>query len=323
MNLPKLSVVIPTYNEELAIEENVQKLTEYLNNLQRNLSSGLREWEVVLVNDGSTDSTLSIMQKLAASESRVKVVSYLPNRGRGYALKNGFKAATGDYIVATESDLNWGAEIIGKFVEELNKGGVDVVIASPHMKGGGMENVPFLRWLLSRAGNIIFSLAFPGKFTMVTGMTRAYRREVLDSLDLEADDKELHVEILQKAIDLGFKIKEIPAVLRWKKSEPGLKVRKSHFKLKSISKHLLLVFSVRPFLLFALFGFPMIGAGLVFGLYLLKLSLAGVAVSGRPMLFAAVLFLIVGVQTLIFGFIANQNRALRRQIVRAQKFLKK
>ena len=158
---------------------------------------------------------------------------------------------------------------------------------------------------------------------MVTGMTRGYRREVLDSLDLEADDKELHVEILYKAIDLGFKIKEIPAILRWKKPEPGVRVRKSHFKLKSISKHFLLVFSVRPFLLFAIFGFPMIGLGLIFSIYLLNLSLAGVAVSGRPMLFAAILFILVGLQTLIFGFIANQNRALRRQLVRLRGEIKR
>lgn len=317
-NLPKVSVVVPTYNEELAMAENIRAFLSALQDLQKKIQHQIREWELVLVNDGSTDKTLSLMEEAAKTEPRIKIVSYLPNRGRGHAIKKGIRAATGDYIIVTESDLTWGAEIIYRFVEELNKNEADIIVASPHMKGGKMENVPFLRWALSYFGNKIFSFALPGKFTMVTGMTRAYRREVLDSLDLESDDKELHVEMLYKALDLGFKVKEIPATLRWKQAKPGQKVRKSHFKLRMIASHLLLSFFVRPFLLFGTSGLFLIGLGAAAGFYLLVVSFSGTPVAGRPLLVFAALSIIVGIQILAFGFLASQNRALKRQLSRIQ-----
>lgn len=312
--MKKISVVIPVYNEETAIVGNIQRVVAALEGLSR-------DWELVLVNDGSTDGTLARMKSATEANPHIRLVSYDRNRGRGFAMKTGFKNASGDYIITTESDLNWGSEIIGRFAAELDKDDADIIIASPHMKGGSMENVPFLRWLLSYAGNLIFSFAFPGSFTMVTGMTRGYRREVLDTLDLEANDKELHVEILYKAIDLGYRAREIPAVLRWQKAAPGVVVRKSHFKIGQIVKHLMLSFLIRPFLLFGIIGISMLVVGAVLGLYLLGVSLAGMPVAGRPMLFASVLFIIIGLQILLFGFLANQNRDLKRQLVRIYRNL--
>jgi dolichol-phosphate mannosyltransferase len=311
----KISVVAPMYNEELAIKENVRKLVYVLEELER-------PWELVLVNDGSTDKTLEIVQRLAQQEERIKLISYQPNRGRGFALKMGFQAAQGDYIIATESDLNWGTEIIKRFVEKLDTGDADIVIASPHMKGGKMVNVPFLRWLLSYLGNKIFASAFTEKLTMMTGMTRGYRKEVLHSLELESSGKDLHVEILSKASDLGYKIIEIPTILKWKKKEKGVEVRKSHFKMKSIYKHLILSIEVRPYLLFGSVGFTLIVVGGVAGLYLLNIWLSGEPVGARPMLFFSVLSIIIGVQVLLFGFLATQGRDTKRQLVRIQKLLK-
>ena len=229
----KLSVVIPTYNEELAIAGNAR---EMVGSIQKYTD----DYELIFVNDGSTDKTLAELQGLAAIYPKIKVVSYAPNRGRGFALRSGFEAAKGDFVVATESDLNWGSDIIVRLARRLEAGGADIVIASPHMKGGGMENVPIARWFLSWAGNKIFSLVLPGHWTMVTGMTRGYSGEVLQTLKLESYGKELHVEIISKALGAGFHIVEIPATLRWKKPEPGEIVRKSHFKLQSIWTHLVL-----------------------------------------------------------------------------------
>jgi dolichol-phosphate mannosyltransferase len=312
----KISVVIPTYNEEIAIKENSEKLVQALEALNR-------PWELIFVNDGSTDATLALLEGEAQRTNQIKIVSYHPNKGRGFALKMGFQAATGDYVIATESDLNWGTDIIARFVEVLDSGDAEVVVASPHTKGGKMENVPFLRWLLSYLGNKIFARAVPGKLTMITGMTRGYKREVLDSLELESSGKELHVEILSKAIDLGYRVKEIPAILRWKKATTEVRVRKSNFNFKSIWRHLMLSFETRPYLLFGGFGIFFIILGVIAGIYLLQVSLTGEdAVSGRPLLFFSVLSIIVGVQGFVFGFLATQNRDTKRQLVRLQKLIK-
>jgi glycosyltransferase involved in cell wall biosynthesis len=310
----KISVVIPCFNEELAIRENVGEVVKTLKVLER-------PWELIIVNDGSTDGTLPILQSLERENHSIRVISYAENRGRGFALKLGFRSATGDYVIATESDLNWGSEIIVRFIKELDKGEADIVIASPHLRPGRMENVPFSRWLLSYLGNKIFSVAFPGRLTMVTGMTRGYKKEVLDSIDFESNDKDLHVEILWKALDLGYKVIELPAVLRWKKATPGKPVRKSHFKPQSIIKHLLLTFNVRPYLLFSFFAVLLFVIAGMFGTYLFRESQT-VGVAGRPLLFVTILLILIGFQMLVFGFLATQNRDTKRQLVRIQKLLK-
>lgn len=306
-------MVVPSYQEGLAIEPNIERLVAALEQLDGS-------WELLIVNDGSTDDSLEKMQRAAAKDPRIRVLSYPVNRGRGHALRTGFAAATGDFVVATESDLNWGTDIVGQLVAALEKTGADVVIASPHAPGGGMENVPFVRWFISWAGNKVFGLAFPG-VTMATGMTRGYRREVLESLDLESDDKELHVEILYKALDLGFRVAEIPATLAWKKPEKGEKVRKSHFKSRMLMSHLLLSFGIRPFILYGTIGLLMGLFGLLAIGYLYSVSFSGHPVGGRPLFTVATLSILVGAQIILFGFLANQNRALRRQMLRIQRDL--
>jgi len=310
--MKKISIVIPIYNEEVTIEKNVRLVLKALDD-------HCRDAELVLVNDGSTDSTLETIQRLAESDKRIEVISYGKNRGRGYALKRGFKQAVGDYIITTESDLNWGSDIILRFAEELDNDEADIIVASPHMKGGKMVNVPFFRWFLSYMGNKVFALTMPQAMTMSTGMTRGYKREVLDVLDLESEGKELHIEILDKAFDLGFYVKEIPATLNWEREEPSITMRKSHFKLGMILNHLLLSISMKPFLLFGGVGFLMIGLGAIGGIYLLILSIIGTPVSGRPLLIFSSVMVIMGLQMLLFGFLACQNRGICRQLSRIQK----
>ena len=75
------------------------------------------------------------------------------------------------------------------------------------MPGGGVQNVPFHRLWISKLGNKMLRLAMPNRIYTSTGIFRAYRRKVLDSLELESDGKEIHLEILSKAIALGFRVK--------------------------------------------------------------------------------------------------------------------
>ncbi|MCP4396642.1 MAG: glycosyltransferase family 2 protein, partial [bacterium] len=201
----ELSIISPMYNEENNIEDTVQEIRQVLSEYQK-------PWELILVNDGSTDRTLAVARSLAEQYDNISVVSYNVNRGRGYALRNGFARAKGCFIISIESDLSWNTggimDILRKFEENPT---VDVVLGSPYMKGGRVENVPFRRLAISKFGNKILGMAMQGNFTMVTQMFRGYRREVLVALELEADRKEIHLEILSKAIAAGFRVVEIPA----------------------------------------------------------------------------------------------------------------
>jgi glycosyltransferase involved in cell wall biosynthesis len=304
------------YNEAGAIERNVLALLA-------ELAGQGGDWELIVVDDGSLDDSRAIVARLAETRPRLRLVSYAPNRGRGYALRQGFKAARGDLVVTTESDLSWGPEIVTRLIAALRATGRDLVIASPHGPGGGMVNVPRHRVWLSRYGNRLLTLATGQGLTMVSGMTRGYRRRVIDSLYLEQDGKEIHLEIVAQAIALGFSIAEIPAVLRWEEQPPGKPARKSSFRAGSlIWSHLSFTFSQKPFLLLGSVGLGLGIVGLALELYLFTGSLLlGIRAGGRPLLIMATLFVIAGLQVLLFAFTANQVAEQRRLLLQIRNRL--
>lgn len=304
----ELSIVSPMYNEEANIEGTVQEI-------RRVLQDYPHPWELILVNDGSTDRTLEVAYRLSEAYDNISVLSYPVNRGRGYALRTGFTQAQGRYIITIESDLSWDAEgirqILKKFDEDVT---VDIVLGSPYMKGGRTENIPFTRLAISKLGNKLLGLAMKGNLHMVTQMFRGYRREVIESLELEADRKEFHLEILSKALAAGFHAVEIPAVLKWRAGGTST----FRFRATSIS-HLLFSFYEKPALLFGVVGLLFGGIGLLIGLYVIWLWQQQTLNPVRPLMTLLVLFLLSGVQLAAFGFIGTQIAALRKEIIKIQR----
>jgi glycosyltransferase involved in cell wall biosynthesis len=236
-----ISVVCPFYNEAEIIEQAVGKLLDHLSSLDG-------DWELIVVNDGSTDNSYEIVQRMAKECANLRVLGYPYNRGRGYALRTGIAAALGDLIVTTEIDLSWGENIVHELVEAMRKWpDTDIVVASPHLPGGGYKNVPSKRVWLSRIGNRMIRACMSNAVTMNTGMTRAYRRNVIQSLPLSEDEKEFHLEVILKVTAFGFKIREIPAVLEWKE----YKHRGHRVKRKSSSQVNRLIVSHSLFSIFA------------------------------------------------------------------------
>ena len=303
----ELSVIIPIFNEEEAIANTIKAVVSELDSLQI-------DWELVLVNDGSTDDTLSICQKSVEGNKRIKVVDYSPNRGRGYALRSGFKGTRGEKVITIDADLTYSPEHISKIWKELKKKEADVIVGSPYMKGGKTINVPFKRLLISRFGNILLGYAFPGKIKTITCVLRGYRKEVLDSLELESDGKEIHLEILSKAIALGYRVKEIPAVLT------GRERGRSKFRFKATSvSHLLFSFYQKPMIIFGFSGLCMLGAGLILGIMFIVQRYMGTLNPTRPLYILMILLLLGGIQMLSFGFIANQIGVIKKEIYKIQK----
>jgi dolichol-phosphate mannosyltransferase len=304
----ELSIISPMYNEEENIEGTVQEI-------RRVLADYEKPWELILVNDGSTDRTLEVATQIAAQYQNISVVSYPLNRGRGYALRTGFAHANGRLLITIESDLSWNAECIlemlKKFDEDIT---IDVVLGSPYMKGGRTENIPFTRLAISKPGNKILGLAIKGNLNMVTQMFRGYRREVIDALELESDDKEIHLEILSKAIAAGYRVVEIPAVLKWRAKGT------SKFKLRATSiSHLLFSFYEKPALLFGLIGLSLAIIGLMIGIYIIILWQRQMLNPMRPLMTLLILFVLSGIQLAAFGFIGTQIAMLRKEIIKVQR----
>jgi dolichol-phosphate mannosyltransferase len=306
--LVDLSIVIPMFNEAENVEESLRRIEEALVTFKGS-------YEIIPVNDGSTDSTLDVLEKAAAQDEKIKVASYSSNMGRGKALRTGFKASSGAIIVSLDADLSYDPKYIIELVETLKREeDIDLVLASPYMPGGGVQNVPLLRLWISQWGNRVLRFTMPNRIYTSTGIFRAYRKRVLDSLELDSDGKEIHLEILSKAMALGFRVKENPAILTSRKKG------KSKFKFKrTATSHLIFSMFEKPMILFGFFGLFTVGAGLLLGLYIAYLRYTGELTPGRPLITLALLLILGGIQILSFGFIAIQIVSLRKEILRIQK----
>ena len=318
-----ISVVCPFYNEEYIIEASV---TNMLDNLQ----SLPEEWELIIVNDGSIDGSLEIAQNLEQKHPNLRVVTYPHNHGRGYALRTGVAEACGDIVVTTEIDGSWGDDIAHRIYKAFQEHpDADIIVASPHLKGGGYKNVPLKRVLLSSWGNYIIRAGLTYKVTMNTGMTRGYRREKFLNLPLAENDKEMHLEVINKALAFGYNIYEIPAVLEWKthklektKKKSRKEKRKSSTKIaKTIRTHLLFSAVVSPFR----YIFPISIFIAILGLGFVVLAVYNLF-NPEPSAF----FLITGLLLFLFSFLifsmavlGQQNRHLQREIWELQRLIGK
>ena len=303
-----ISVIIPMFNEEHNVLNTLDRITRALDSIPRN-------WEIVVVNDGSTDKTKKLVEDYCRLHRWVRLISYPQNRGRGKALRWGFAQARGAIICTTDADLSYDERHILQMIEMLDKKPeLDLVVGSPYARGGKTQGVPFLRLLLSKWGNKILGFAMKGGVSTVTGVLRAYRRECIHSLELESDGKEIHLEILSKAMAMGYRAGELPATL--KARERG----KSKFRFKATAvSHLIFSFFERPILLFGAIGLFMVSLGALGGIYVIYLWQRGSLNPNRPLMTLMVLMIIAGIQVLLFGFLGTQLVYLRKEIYKVQR----
>ncbi len=313
----ELSLVIPGYNEDSIIVENLKKVHSVVSKL------GIT-FEIIFVNDGSTDKTGDVTQILSKSLKNLKIISYPGNRGRGHALRQGLMEAQGKYILTTESDLNYGENVICELYNSIVSSKYDIVVASPYMKGGKTANVPTKRLILSKWGNKILAASLGSIVHTISGMTRIYKRDCIQTIFLTSNDKEIHLEILSKALALGYQITEIPATLAWpdRKFRKTVKRKSTFSTLKYINSHMIFTLFERPILFFGLVGLFIFLTGIGFGGYIVYLWLTGGLNPTRPLMTLTVLMVIGGVIVFSFGLLGMQINDLRREIYRIQTKLK-
>ncbi|MCJ7582292.1 MAG: glycosyltransferase family 2 protein [Candidatus Aminicenantes bacterium] len=250
VQIPSASIVVPAYNEESIITENLNILYDYMESFELDIS-----WEIIIVNDGSTDSTGQMAEDFAQSHKNVHVCHHRANFGLGQALRTAFNKCRGDYVVTIDLDLSYSPDHIGLLLTEILNTQVQIVIASPYMKGGKLTNIPYLRKILSKLANRLLSVVASGKIRTLTGLVRAYDRKFLKALNLKAMDMEVNPEIIYKAQLLRARIIEIPAHLDWSYFKSAGKSRRSGFRmLRSIIASLMSAFIFRPFMFFIAMG---------------------------------------------------------------------
>lgn len=208
MSKPYLSVVIPAYNEELRIGRSLQRIQEYL--LAQSFDS-----EIIVVLDGGTDNTAQVVQEFDA-QVPVRLIDRKENRGKGYTVREGMLAATGEVRLFTDAD---NATDIGHFdkMKPLWESGHDVVIASRDSKDseGAWQAVPqsFVKRLMGNLGNVFIQVvAVPGIWDTQCGF-KAFSADSTHKIfpHLTADGYTLDVEALALARSHDYRIGIIPA----------------------------------------------------------------------------------------------------------------
>jgi len=290
---PALSIVAPVYNER----ENVQPLYE---TLRAALGKVDRTWEIILVDDGSTDGTTEALDALVEADERVTVVHLRRNFGQSAAMAAGFDHARGDVVIAMDADLQNDPEDIPLLLSKIDEG-YDVV--SGWRKD---RKDPWLtRRLPSNAANWLISTMTGVHLHDYGCSLKAYRREVLADIRLYGD---MHRFIPALAYWAGGRVAEAPVnhfPRRFGKSKYGLG-RIFRVVLDLFTVKFLLSYSTKPIQVFGRWGVWSGLLGFAICVYLTVLKLAfGQNIGGRPLLLFGVLLIFMGAQFVTLGLLAE------------------
>lgn len=205
----RISVVVPFYNEA----DGIPLVAEKLFRLAAQLTPKY-ELECVLVDDGSQDGGERVARECFAGFPALVFAKHDRNRGLGAAMRTGFANSTGEIVVAIDSDCTYDPLQIPLLLDAVDRQAADVVTASPYHPAGGVENVIGWRLFLSRGASWMYRLVCASKLYTYTSMMRAYRRSVIENVTYESDGFAGVTEILLRASQQGYRIVEVPMVLR-------------------------------------------------------------------------------------------------------------
>lgn len=198
----ELSVIFPAFNEAPNIRRFATEVVPVLNALGRS-------YEIIVVDDGSSDDTASIARALPGP---VRVVQHTRNQGLGQTLRTGFHEARGELIITMDADLTFAPELVAELLERYSVGDADVISGSPKLAGYGSD-IPSYRVAISRLATLTYSFILGRKITAVSPIFRLYQRADIVDLPLRSTGFDINAEILFGMIQRGKRVAEIPAPL--------------------------------------------------------------------------------------------------------------
>ena len=195
-----ISVVAPSHNEEMNIERLVDTLVQFYDPYLH---------EIIIVNDNSTDRTAEIAAAVASREPRVKLVNRRPPNGVGRALRDGYAAATGRYILTMDSDF---VQILPEFRDLFDAvaSGHEGAIGSRFSHDSLLINYPFFKIFCNRAFHLLANLLLPLKVHDISNNLKLYRADILKNVDIEEPHFAANVETGLKPLLAGYDIQEVP-----------------------------------------------------------------------------------------------------------------
>ncbi len=289
---PELSILVPVLNEEATVLELCRQVAEVVGGLDRT-------FEIVFVDDGSSDGTSERVREAHERDERVKLVRLRRNFGKAAALSAGLDHSSGRIVVTMDGDLQDDPDEIPRFLEALEGEDLDLVSGWKRRR----RDRPVKRYT-SRLFNWVTRILARVDLHDFNCGFKAYRREVLEQVSIYG---ELHRYIPVLASRKGFRVGEIEvhhmprrhgvSKYGWDRFYKGL--------LDLITVLFITRYTPRPLHLFGLVGLGFLGAGFVINLYLAILWLGGEPLSRRPLLLLGILLMVMGIQVLTTGLLAE------------------
>lgn len=190
-----ISVILPAYNEEENIESVVLDAISVLNNL-------VSDYEIIIVNDGSTDKTGELAEKLAQKNEKVKVIPHEKNIGYGASLRDGFKNSSFDILFFTDSDRQFNVASLENLLPHLSSS--DIVVG---YRIGRKDS--YLRKFLSFGFNILVSILFNLRVKDIDCAFKVFKKSVFEKIKIESNHFFVNTEILAQARFFNFKITQV------------------------------------------------------------------------------------------------------------------
>ncbi len=204
----KVSLIIPAYNEENIIVKSIGTLKDYCDSLAC-------DYEIVIVNDGSTDSTGELIRERLAGDKIIDA-GYADNRGKGGALKAGVLASSGDIIVTTDCDLAYGCDVIKMALEVMESEQCDLLIGSRALAKDGFAGYPIIRKLASKLYFRLLSVYAGLSVSDSQCGFKCYTRKAAKVLfgQMKTYGFAFDLEILLRAKNHGYKLSQIPVTIK-------------------------------------------------------------------------------------------------------------
>jgi len=288
-----LSIVIPVYNEETNLPELNKEITFACQNLKRS-------YEIIFVDDGSEDDSLSVCKRLVKKNPRIRIIQLRKNFGQTAALSAGFDHARGDIVITLDADLQNDPNDFGLLIEKIEEG-YDLVNGWRVKRKDKFitRRLPSIlaNWLISRMTRV--------KLHDYGCTLKAFRREILQYIKLYG---ELHRFIPAIASNVGVSIAEVKVNHRRRRHG---KSKYSVWRFPKVILDLLTVkfllsYSTRPLQIFGIIGLISGAIGGILGLWLAYVRLIRMeGISGRPLLFLAILLIVIGIQFITLGLLAE------------------
>jgi dolichol-phosphate mannosyltransferase len=198
-----LSIVIPAYNEEGSITQTVQTITRTLDGINV-------DYELIIVDDNSTDTTSAHVEKLQTENGRIRLIHNTPPNGFGFAVRKGLDCMQGDAVIIVMADGSDAPEDIVTYYHKLQEG-YDCVLGSRFMSDSEVRDYPVHKLALNRLANLFIRLLFGLRFNDITNAFKGYRKEVIQGVQpLISHHFNLTVELPLKAIIRGYTYTVVP-----------------------------------------------------------------------------------------------------------------